>query len=148
MHHNQTLWVMSSILEHPTLDHWRRKQGGAGGCSPPERWTQGAAAPLNAGRRGLRPPTNWCEWVSETKCEIKQPAVVHSCMAQKRIESFFASAPRRTATVVQGKLACTAWLLAHAQNEIARHVEAWLVSYLPSYLSRLILRLLPGTSCL
>ena len=66
---------------------------------------RGAAAPLNAGRRGLRPPTNWCQWVSETKCEIKQPAVVHSGMAQKRIESFFAPAPRRTATVVQGKLA-------------------------------------------
>ena len=61
---------------------------------------RGAAAPLNAVRRGLRPPTNWCEWVSETKCEIKQPAVVHSGMAQKRIESFFAPAPRRTATVV------------------------------------------------
>ena len=61
--------------------HWRRKRGGAGGCSPPERWTQGAA-----------PPTNWCQWVSETKCEIKQPAVVHMAhgMAQKRIESFFA----------------------------------------------------------
>ena len=66
---------------------------------------RGAAAPLNAGRRGLRPPTNWCQWVSETKCEIKQPVVVHSGMAQKRIESFFAPAPRQTATVVQGKLA-------------------------------------------
>ena len=66
---------------------------------------RGAAAPLNAGRRGLRPPTNMCEWVSETKCEIKQPAAVQSGMAQKRIESFFAPAPRRTATVVQGKLA-------------------------------------------
>ena len=46
------------------LKHWRRKRGGAGGCSPPERWTQGAA-----------PLTNWCQWVSETKCEIKQPVV-------------------------------------------------------------------------
>ena len=77
--------------------HWRRKQGGGG--------ARGAAAPLNAGCRGLRPPTNWCQLVSETKCEIKQPAVVHSGMAQKRIESFFAPAPRRTATAVQGKLA-------------------------------------------
>ena len=42
---------------------------------------RGAAAPLNAGRRGLCPPTNWCQWVSETRCEIKQPAVVHSGMA-------------------------------------------------------------------
>ena len=48
-------------------------------------------------------------------------------MAHKRIESFFAPAPRRTATVVQCKLYSTAWLLAHAQ--IARHVEAWLVWY-------------------
>ena len=61
---------------------------------------RGAAAPLNAGRRGLRPPTNLRQWVSETKL----PAVIHRGMAQKRIE-FFAPAPRRTATVVQGKLA-------------------------------------------
>ena len=33
------------------------------------------------------------------------PAVIHSGMAQKCIESFFAPAPRRTATIVQGKLA-------------------------------------------
>ena len=72
--------------------------GGGGGA-------RGAAAPLNAGRRGLRPPTNWCQWVSETRCEIKLPAVIHSGMAQKRIESFFTPVPRRTATVVQGKLA-------------------------------------------
>ena len=75
--------------------HWRRKWGGA----------RGAAASLNAGHRGLCPPTNLCQWVSETRCEIKLPAVIHSGMAQKRIESFFALAPRRTATVVQGKLA-------------------------------------------
>ena len=48
---------------------------------------QGAAAPLNAGRRGLRPLTNLRQWVSETRCEIKLPAVIHSGMAQKRIES-------------------------------------------------------------
>ena len=68
---------------------------------------RGAAAPLNAGRRGLRPPTNLRQLVSETRCEIKLqlPAVIHSGMAQKRIESFFAPAPRRTATVVQGRLA-------------------------------------------
>ena len=67
---------------------------------------RGAAAPLNAGRRGLRPPTNWCEWVSETKYEIKQPAVVTVVWHRSAsIESFFAPAPRRTATVAQGKLA-------------------------------------------
>ena len=65
---------------------------------------RGAAAPLNPGRRGLRPPTNLRQWVSETRCEIKLPAVIHSGMAQERIESFFAPAPRQTATVVQGKL--------------------------------------------
>ena len=56
---------------------------------------RGAAAPLNAGRNG----------VSETRCEIKLPAIIDSGMAQKRIESFFAPTQRRTATVVQGKLA-------------------------------------------
>ena len=66
---------------------------------------RGAAAPLNAGRRGVCPPTNLRQWISETMCEIKLPAVIHSGMAQKRIESFFAPAPRRTATLVQGKLA-------------------------------------------
>ena len=66
---------------------------------------RGAAAPLNAGRRGLRPPKNLRQCVSETRCEIKLPAVIHSGMAQKRIESFFAPTPRRIATVVQGKLA-------------------------------------------
>ena len=64
--------------------------------------TRGAAAPLNAGCKGLRPPTNLRQWVSETRCEIQLPAVIHSGMAQK---SFFAPAPRQTATVVQGKLA-------------------------------------------
>ena len=68
------------------------------------RGARGAAAPLNSGRRGLRPPTNLRQCVSETRCEIKLPAVIHSDMAQKRIK-FFAPAPRRTATVVQGKLA-------------------------------------------
>ena len=84
------------LIHGGSPDHWRRKRGGAGGCSPPERWTQGAA-----------PPTNLRQWVSETRCEIKLqlPAVIHSGMAQKRIESFFAPTPRRTATVVQGKLA-------------------------------------------
>ena len=72
---------------------------------------QGAAAPLNAGRRGLHHPTNLRQWVSETRCEAHR---------------VFAPAPRRTATVVQGKLALPG-LLAHAQ--IARHVEAWLVWY-------------------
>ena len=48
---------------------------------------RGAAAPLNAGRRGLHPPTNLRQWVSETRCEIKLPVVIHSGMAQKRIES-------------------------------------------------------------
>ena len=66
---------------------------------------QGAAAPLNAGHRGLRSPTNLRQWVSETRYEMKLPVVIHSGMAQKRIESFFAPAPRQTATVVQGKLA-------------------------------------------
>ena len=64
-----------------------------------------AAAPMNAGRKGLRPSTNLRQWVSETRCEIKLPAVIHSGMAQKRIESFFAPGPWLTATVVQGKLA-------------------------------------------
>ena len=67
---------------------------------------RGAAAPLNAGRRGCAPPTNWCQWVSETKYEIKQPAVVTVVWHRSAsIESFFAPAPRRTATVAQGKLA-------------------------------------------
>ena len=60
--------------------------GGEGG--------RGAAAPLNTGCRGLHPPTNLHQWVLETRCEIKLPAVIHSGMAQKRIESFFAPAPR------------------------------------------------------
>ena len=42
---------------------------------------------------------------SPISSQIKQPAVIHSGMARKHIESFFAPAPRRTATVVQGKLA-------------------------------------------
>ena len=33
--------------------HWRRKRGGAGGCSPPERWTQGAAPPYKLVSMGL-----------------------------------------------------------------------------------------------
>ena len=71
------------------------------------RGAWGAAAPLNAGRRGCAPPTNLHQWVSETslRCEIKLPVVIHSGMTQKRIESFFVPAMRRTATVVQGKLA-------------------------------------------
>ena len=79
-----TLW-----LKQPTYVgvHWRRKQC----CSPPERWMQGAVPPYIFLSMGLR-------------CEIKLPTVIHSGMAQKRIE-FFALAPQRTATVVQGKLA-------------------------------------------
>ena len=55
--------------------------GGGGGA-------RGSTSPLNAGRRGpLCPPTNLRQWVSETRCEIKLPAVIHSGMVQKRIES-------------------------------------------------------------
>ena len=86
--------TMVNLLYIHNVQHWCRKRGGRGGLQPP----------LNAGRRGLCPPTNLCQLVSETRCEIKLPAVIHSGMAQKRIE-FFALAPRRTATVVQGKLA-------------------------------------------
>ena len=42
---------------------------------------RGAAAPLNAGCRGLCPPTNLRQWVSETRCEIKLPVVIYSGMA-------------------------------------------------------------------
>ena len=35
-------------------EHWRRKRGGAGGCSPPERWTKVAAPPLQTGVNGSR----------------------------------------------------------------------------------------------
>ena len=38
-------------------------------------------------RGGAAPPTNLHQWVLETRCEIKLPVVIHSCMAQKRIES-------------------------------------------------------------
>ena len=35
------------------LHHWRRKRGGAGGCSPPEHWTQGAAPPYKFASMGV-----------------------------------------------------------------------------------------------
>ena len=37
----------------PSMLHWRRKRGGAGGCSPPERWTQGAAPPYKFASMGV-----------------------------------------------------------------------------------------------
>ena len=77
-----------------TIKHWRRKRGGAGGCSPPERWTQGAA-----------PPYTFASMVPETRCEIKLPAAIHSGMAQKRIESFFAPGSAANSNCSTGKLA-------------------------------------------
>ena len=49
---------------------------------------RGAAAPLNLDA-GAATPTSLRQWVAETSCEIKLPAVIHSGMVQKRIESFF-----------------------------------------------------------
>ena len=87
------------------------------------REARGAAAPLNAGCRGLHPPTNLRQWVSEAWCEIKLPAIIHSGMAQNCSKSFFVLAPQQTATAVQDKVALPcSW-------QIARHVEVWLVSY-------------------
>ena len=48
--------------------------GGRGGLQPP--WT------LDAGGCA-RPPTNLRQWVSETRCEINLPAVIHSGMAHR-----------------------------------------------------------------
>ena len=67
---------------------------------------RGAAAPLNAGCRGLRPPTNLHQWVLETRCEIKLPAVIHSGYGTEARQVFlFAPAPQQSTTVVQGNLA-------------------------------------------
>ena len=78
--------------------------GGGGGGT-------GAAAPLNAGSSGLHPPKNLHQRGLGARCEEKcmpaqlmQFTVIHSGMAQKSIESFFAPALRRIVlTVVQGK---------------------------------------------
>ena len=95
------------------------------------REVRGAAAALNAGCRGLHPPTNLRQWVSEARCEIKLPAIIHSGMAQNCIKSFFVLARQQTATAVQDKVALPgSW-------QIARHVEVWLVSY---YCTRIDLR--------
>ena len=91
------------IREHIGIDNNKNALAGGDGSSVPviqqaviiivgigtgRAW--GAAAPLNAGCRGLCPPTNLHQWVLETWCEIKLPVVIHSGMAQKHMESFFA----------------------------------------------------------
>ena len=81
------------------------------------------------------PPTNLRQWVSETRCEIKLTAVIHSGVAQKCIESFFAPAPRRTATVVQGKLALpSSWRMPRLQNTWRRGLCRTIHLYLYLYL--------------
>ena len=72
---------------------------------------RGAAAPLNAGRSGLRPPKNLHQRGVGARCEEKcmpaqlmQLTVIHSGMVQKSIESFVAPALRQIVlTVLQGK---------------------------------------------
>ena len=70
--------------------HWRRKREGAGGC-PPERWTQGAAPPYKLASMGVgnkvcnKTASGYPQWYGTEAHRV------------------FAPAPRRTATVVQGK---------------------------------------------
>ena len=77
------IWFVGEFPFFPKNITGVGSEGVRGAAAPPKRWMQGAVPPYKFASMGIG-----------TRCEIKLPVVIHSGMAQKCIEFFFAPAPR------------------------------------------------------